>query len=296
MTTPAAVGYIGLGQMGSAMVTRLLGVGTRVGVCDLNPEPVRLAVEQGAEAFGSPAALAAEFDLVSICVPAARHVEAVLTGADGIATAARSGQVLLVHSTIAPTDIRRFHDLARGWDAWLHDACVAGGADAAAAGDLVVLAGAPSALNGDARALLDTYGSLVVDAGPVGSGAALKLAVNVMTYAQFAAAAAAWDITRTAGADTAALVATWTHTGQLGQLTERFLPLLDIPSEHITGDFRTSLEGTVDIATKDLALALGACGEPSGDLAGVLRALADAMDDVFGTATPPTATDTGVRS
>ena len=293
MATPAAVGYIGLGQMGAAMVTRLLGAGVRVGVCDLDPEPVRRAVEQGAEAFGSPAALAAEFDLVSICVPAAHHVAAVLTGDEGIATTARAGQVLLVHSTIAPDDIRQFHGLARGWGAWLHDACVAGGADAAATGDLVVLAGAPSALHDDARALLDTYGSLVVDAGPVGSGAALKLAVNVMTYAQFAAAAAAWDITRAAGADTAALVATWVHTGQLGQLTERFLPLLDIPSEHITGEFRRSLEGTVDIATKDLTLAVGACGEPSGDLAGVVQALADAMDDTFGTATPPTATDTG---
>ena len=283
MTRPAGVGYIGLGQMGSAMVTRLLTAGVRVGVCDLDPAPVARATEQGAEAFATPAALATAFDLVSICVPAAHHVEAVLRGPDGIASAGRADQVLLVHSTIAPADIRRFHDTAREWGARLHDACVAGGAEAAAAGELVVLAGAPSELPSEARGLLDTYASLVVDAGPVGSGAALKLAVNVMTYAQFAAAATAYDIARTAGADTSALVATWEHTGQLGRLTQQFLPLLDIPPEHLTGGFRESLQGTVDIATKDLALALEACADPTSARAAVLGALAGSMGEVFGT-------------
>ena len=289
MTTPAAVGYIGLGQMGSAMVSRLLtarpsGEPIEVGVYDLDPEPVRRAVDAGAVAFDSPAALAAAFDVVSICVPAAHHVEAVLTGEGGIAAAARQGQVLLVHSTIAPTDIRRFHDLARGWGASLHDACVAGGPDAAAAGELVILAGAPDRLSGEAHDLLGTYASLVVDAGAVGSGAALKLAVNVMTYAQFAAAGVAYDIARNADADTDALVATWEHTGQLGRLTSRFLPVLDIPAEHLTGAFRTSLEGTVDIATKDLALAGDACSDPDGTFAALLAALATSMGTVFGTA------------
>lgn len=290
MVTPPAVGYIGLGQMGSAMVARLLDAGVRVGVCDLDPDPVDRAARRGAEAFATPAELAAAFDVISICVPAAPHVEAVLTGTDGIATAARADQILFVHSTIAPADIRRFHEAARRWGAWLHDACVAGGPQAAASGELVVLAGGTDLLGDGGRAVLDTYASLVVDAGPVGSGAALKLAVNVMTYAQFAAAAVAYDIARHAGADTAALVATWEHTGQLGDLTAQFLPLLDIAPEHITGDFRTSLEGTVDIATKDLALATAASADPDGVLAGVLGALEASMGAVFGTATTDAAT------
>jgi len=286
MATPPAVGYIGLGQMGSAMVSRLLdhGAGTplRVGVCDLDPEPVRRATDAGAEAFATPAELAAVSDVVSICVPAAHHVETVLSGPGGIAEAARDGQTLLVHATIAPADVRRFHDVARRWGARLHDACVAGGAEAAAAGELVVLAGAPGDLDPAARRLLDRYASLVVDAGPVGGGAALKLAVNVMTYAQFAAAATAYDIARTAGADTTALVAAWEHTGQLGALTRQFLPLLDIPPEHLTGAFRTSLEGTVGIATKDLDLALTATRNPRSARSEVLTALAGAMGEVFG--------------
>lgn len=289
MSPPAAVGYIGLGQMGSAMVARLLdaaddGGAIQVGVCDLDPAAVARAVERGAVAFDSPAAIAAEFDVVSICVPAAEHVATVLTGPDGIAHAARQDQVLLLHSTIAPSDVRRFHDLAREWGAWLHDACVAGGPDAAALGELVVLVGAPDVLRDEARAALATYASLVIDAGPVGSGAALKLAVNVMTYAQFAAAATAYDIARDAGADTAALVAAWEHTGQLGALTARFLPLLDIPAEHLTGDFRTSLEATVGIATKDLALARQAIGDPDGAFAELLEALGASMGTTFGTA------------
>lgn len=276
------VGYIGLGQMGSAMARRLLDTGADVVVFDLDPEPVASAVALGARAADTPAAVAEAVEMVSICVPTAHHVTAVLNGPQGIAEAARAEQTIFVHSTIAPADVLAAHATARTWGAWLHDACVAGGAEAAVAGELVVLSGGLSHLSEAARALLATYGSLVVDAGGVGAGAALKLAVNVMTYAQFAAAATAFDITRQAGADTGALVDTWRHTGQLGRLTESFLPLLDIPAHHITGDFRQSLLNTTSIATKDLELAMDALGGNGINLDGVVAALVAAMPTVFG--------------
>ncbi len=278
----ATVGYIGLGQMGSAMVRRLRVTGVDVVVFDLDEGAMSAAEALGARRVANPAEVAAAAEVVSICVPAAHHVTEVLTGTGGIADAGRGDQTILVHSTIAPNSVVTAHDTAREWGAWLHDACVAGGAEAAASGELVVLAGGLDHLSQPARHLLDVYGSLVVDAGGIGAGAALKLAVNTMTYAQFAAAATAFELIRQAGADTAALVETWRHTGQLGRLTESFLPLLDIGSEHITGAFGESLANTASIATKDLDLALDALGADTDVLGAIVAAMSVAMPTVFG--------------
>ena len=50
-----SVGYVGLGQMGSAMVGRLLEVGVPVTVFDLDPAAVEEAVAAGATAAASVA-------------------------------------------------------------------------------------------------------------------------------------------------------------------------------------------------------------------------------------------------
>jgi len=130
--------------------------------------------------------------------------------------------------------------------------------------------------------LLDRYGSNIIDAGPVGSGAALKIAVNVMTYAQFVAAAIAHDAVATTGGDPNALLDAWRHTGMLGALTEQWAELLQVEPRHVTGTFRTMLENQVGIAAKDLELAT-ALGDPSPGAAAVLDALRALMPAVYRT-------------
>lgn len=282
MVTLPTVGFVGLGQMGSAMVGRLRDVGVDVVVCDLDPARVAAAVAQGCVACATPVEVAERSRLVSVCVASGPQVESVVLGDSGLAAAGRGDGEVLVHSTVAPGDVVGLSDRAGdvGWR--VADACVAGGSAAAVTGELVTLVGGLGGLSEEAQSLLATYASLVVAAGPVGSGAALKLAVNVMTYAQFAAASTAMDLVRSAGGDTDALVATWEHTGQLGDLTRQFLPLLDIPAHHLTGAFRTSLEGTVSIARKDLDLAEAQFDEPTTRRTEFLASLSGAMGEVFG--------------
>ena len=74
------VGYVGLGQMGSAMAGRLLETGVELIVFDLDPETMAEAVGLGAEPAGSTAEVAAFADVVSICVPDAHQVSSVLDG------------------------------------------------------------------------------------------------------------------------------------------------------------------------------------------------------------------------
>ena len=295
-------GYIGLGMMGSAMAENLIGTGAEVTVYDVDPAAVDTAVALGAAAAASPAEVAAVSDAVSVCVPAAEHLDQVLDGPSGLAEGtrwspgglaeerrgdpgglaqgSRGSPAILVHSTVHPDTIRAAHRRAASWGAPLFDACVAGGPASARTGDQILLVGGLGDMPGPARALLDIYASRVIDAGPVGAGAALKIAVNVMTYAQFAAAATAHDLMAAQGGDPALLAEAWRAMGQLGSLTEQYQALVGLRPEQITGDFRESLKALAGIGHKDLALALELGPiRPGG--AEVLEALHDAMDAVY---------------
>lgn len=305
-------GYIGLGMMGSAMVENLIETGAEVTVCDVDPAAVDAAVALGAAAASSPAEVAEVSDAVSVCVPAAEHIDQVLhgpgglaegvgrspglaaenpegpgglaaenpEGPGGLAAGSRGSPAILVHSTVHPDTIRAARDRAAAWGVPLFDACVAGGAASARTGDLILLAGGLGQMPGPARALLDVYAAHVIDAGPVGAGAALKIAVNVMTYAQFAAAATAHDLMTAQGADPALLTEAWRAMGQLGSLTEQYQALVGLRPEQITGDFRESLQALAGIGRKDLALALE-LGPTRPGAAAVLEALHGAMDAVY---------------
>ena len=274
-------GYIGLGMMGSAMAENLIRHGSgSVTVYDIDPAAVDAAASLGAEAGASAAEVARASDVVSICVPAAAHIETVLSGPGGIAEGTHEGLSVLIHSTVHPDTVLAARDTAAEWGVPVFDACVAGGADSARAGSQTVLAGGLDEMPPAAREVLDIYASTLIDAGPVGSGAVLKIAINVMTYAQFAAAAAAHDMVASTGGEPAALLEAWRSMGQLGKLTEQYCALLEIPDEHIQGELRTMLETQAGIAAKDLSLALE-LGRTRPGAAGVVEAVQAAMPAVY---------------
>ena len=274
-------GYIGLGAMGSAMAEHLLGTGASLTVFDVDEQAVEAAIGLGATAAASSAEVAAASDIVSICVPAARHIDAVLAGNDGIAEGAHSNLTILIHSTVHPDTMTAAHRTAATWGVEVFDACVAGGTAAAEAGDLVIFAGGMSDMPSAVTELLAIYGSKTIDAGPVGSGAAIKIGFNVMTYAQQLAAKASFGIVAGADGSTEALVEAWRHSGQLGLLTERYLGLLGIPPEHFVGDFRAAMESNASIARKDLELAYD-MADDDPPVATAIAAIADTMPSVMG--------------
>ena len=131
-------GYIGLGMMGSAMCERLASSGATVLAYDLNPAAVDAAVEHGATATGSTEEVAEQADIISTCVPAAVHVDAVI---DDLAAVGRAGQTLVIHSTVHPDTIRAAQTRVAAWEGLVFDAAVAGGEEAARRGELAIFAG-----------------------------------------------------------------------------------------------------------------------------------------------------------
>lgn len=280
MTT---VGYIGLGQMGAAMAGWLADSDVSLVVHDVTDAAVAPFAERGAVVASSAAEVAAQCNVLSICVPAAHHVEAVLTGPGGVREAGASGQTILVHSTISAASMQSARATAAEWGADLHDACIYGGIVNAAKGELVVFAGGLGDIDAAGREVLDRYGSLVLDCGPVGAGAALKIAANVMTYSQFMATSVTYAIARRAGADAERVIDAWRSVGQLGVLTERFLPVAGMAPGTMPASFRSFMQATNDIAVKDLELAVELLDD-APDLQAAITALTSSMAAVYGVA------------
>ncbi|MFT5200934.1 MAG: 3-hydroxyisobutyrate dehydrogenase-like beta-hydroxyacid dehydrogenase [Candidatus Aldehydirespiratoraceae bacterium] len=278
----ATVGYIGLGAMGGAMAGRLAENGFDLQVFDLNPDAIAAAVAKGATAATSGAELAAACEHISICVPDDAAVMEVVSGENGILDSCAAGTTIAVHSTVHPDTVRDLAALADEKDVALFDAGVAGGAAAAEVGDLSIMAGIPEGgLTETARSVLDCCGGAVFEAGPVGTGMAMKVAFNVMTYFQQAALSAANQIVVGEGSDPEQLLAAWRHVGQLGALTERFYPLVTMAPETKVGDLGEFLAGNIYLAEKDLDLA-ASLGRETGRPMPVVETVRDAMNLIYG--------------
>src|SRR5437660_1639528 len=85
------VGFVGLGIMGRPMAGHLLRAGYPLVVYNRSPGPVAELVAAGAESAPSPAAVAAQCDLVITMLLNTAVVEQVVLGPDGLAAGFRPG-------------------------------------------------------------------------------------------------------------------------------------------------------------------------------------------------------------
>ncbi len=179
VTSGDVIAFIGLGRMGARMAARLAGAGNEVIVW--NRTPARPAVP-GAQVAPSAAAAVSNADLVITMLSDAAAVTDVLFGEHAAAAAMRPGTLLIDMSTIGPyavADIRRRLPAAVA----LVDAPVLGSVEPAASGTLSVLAGGADVDLARCQKVLEEFGE-VRHVGPLGSGAAMKLATMSILIGQ----------------------------------------------------------------------------------------------------------------
>ena len=89
------VGFIGLGTMGAAMAANIVRAGFPLTVWNRTSGRGQELVDLGASFGETPAAVAADSDIVVICVSDTPDVEAILFGADGVTAGAREGTLVI---------------------------------------------------------------------------------------------------------------------------------------------------------------------------------------------------------
>ncbi|MCH7713569.1 MAG: NAD(P)-dependent oxidoreductase, partial [Chloroflexi bacterium] len=200
------VGFIGLGNIGMPMAKTLLTAGFDLTVLNRSQGKVEEMVALGAKAASSIAEIVETTDTLLACLPDEPTVEQVFLGADGIVANARSGQILVDHSTGGPATSQKIAEAASLKGARFLDAPVSGGADRATQGKLSIMVGGDRSVFEESLPVFQAMGSNVVHVGASGMGNVFKIVNNAVLITNIVVAAEGFNLGVQLGADPQALL------------------------------------------------------------------------------------------
>ena len=238
---------IGLGSMGLGIAGSLLRGGFVVSGCDINADARASFAGMGGMAADGPAAAAKGCDVIICVVVNAAQTETVLFGAQGSASAAAPGAVILSCATMSPDAARTF--AARSQALGLHylDAPISGGAARAASGEMTVMASGTSDAFARARPVLGCIAAKVYELGDAaGTGAAFKIVNQLLAGVHIAAACEAITFAKAMGLDIERVYEVITASAGNSWMFENRVPHI------LEGDYAP--RSAVDIFTKDLGI------------------------------------------
>ncbi len=197
------IGIIGIGRMGAAMATRLLGLGHTVTVWNRSPDKAQALVGAGAKVAATPRALAQACEVILSIVADARAVEAAYFGADGVASGDLAGKLVIEMSTLRPEAQRSLAERLKKLGAAVVDCPVGGTTGPARDGKLLGFAGGTPEDFARAKPVLDLLCRRVEHIGPAGTGASMKLAINLPLLVYWQALGEALALIKPLGLDPA---------------------------------------------------------------------------------------------
>jgi len=247
-TAKGALGFIGLGVMGSSMAGHLLMAGYTVHVHTRSKEKARALIDGGAIWEESPALLAPKCRVVFTMVGYPSDVESVYFGPAGLIENAKSGAYLVDCTTSRPDLAVRIAAAAKGKGISAFDAPVSGGDIGAKNAALTIMAGGDAAEFETVKPLLALMGATVILQGGPGAGQHTKMANQIAIAGNLAGAVEAITYAKGAGLDPRTVLAS-IGSGSAGswQLNNMVPRMLD-------GDFEPGFY--VKHFLKDLRIAL----------------------------------------
>ena len=173
-----AIAFLGVGQMGTPMASRLISAGFSVRVWNRSKERVKELVQRGAIEASTPAEATANADVVITMLPDGPTIEAVFGGAEGAFATLASGAVWLQMGTIGIDWTERLRKTATEARILFVDAPVSGSVSPASAGQLIILASGPDEAQSMAEPIFGVLGSHTFWLGAAGAGSRAKLVLN----------------------------------------------------------------------------------------------------------------------
>lgn len=173
------IGIAGLGDMGAAMMDRLLAAKRDAYGYNRTKSKAEPFIERGMKLAGTPRALAQSCDVVISMVTDDRALEAIAGGDDGLLRGLSEGKIWIDLSTVSPDAIRAMNDRVRETGAQLLDGSVLGSPQTIAQGKLLTLLAGDAAVCERVTPALHDIGPNVRRVGDVGHAKVMKLALNL---------------------------------------------------------------------------------------------------------------------
>lgn len=253
---PAAIGFVGLGNMGYPMASRLCAAGYQLVVADLNQAAVdRFCSETGATAAASLQQLGNLSAVVITMLPEGKAVRKVLLEPDGVISGLQAGSILIDMSSCSPVDTRILSDELKALGFDMIDAPVSGGVVKAVSGGLAIMAGGATEAVDACRPVLEVMGKVFATGGS-GTGHAMKAMNNFLSAATLALTSEAVITGTRFGLDPAVMVDIINASTGRSNSSEHKFPTFILPRTFNSGFF-------LGLMAKDLRFA---------------KSLSDAMD------------------
>ena len=253
------IAILGVGAMGSRMAIALLKAGHAVTVWNRSPGRTDALVSAGAEAADNPRSAVRGVDFAISMVRDDLASQAVwLDPESGALSGLAENAVAIESSTLSVEWIRVLAGHCRAQGKTFLDAPVVGSLPQADAAQLIYLVGGEAEALARSEPVLRTMGGAVHHAGPTGSGAALKLAVNTLLGVQVAVVAE--------------LLSLMQGCGLKGERVVEILGVLPVCSPSAKAAAGSMLVGNfnplfpIELVEKDLGFALAAAEETGSRL------------------------------
>lgn len=175
----AEIGFVGLGNMGFPMASRLLGAGNGVIAFDTDDAALDRVVALGARTASSPKEVADRAETVLASLPSPTVSLEVAAGTAGVIEGSRVQRYVDL-STVGSRTAVRIHELLAERNIAALDSPVSGGVGGAEKGALAVMVSGPRAEFDMVRPTLETLGRLFYIGAQPGSAQTMKLANNIL--------------------------------------------------------------------------------------------------------------------
>ncbi len=242
------IAMLGAGAMGSRMAARLLTAGHHVAIYNRTPERAQPLAGRGAAVAATPRLAVRGAQLVLSMVRDDEASAEVWCGEEhGAWHALERGTVAIECSTLTQEWAQRWHARLAERGVQSLDAPVLGSRPQAEAGALIFLVGGEAGVLSSVREVLDQLGSAVLEVGPAGQGAAMKLLINTLFSIQVAAMSEVLQLARNAGFSETAFFELLEH-----------IPVVSPASRHATNLMLNGRHDTmfpIDLVLKDLGYA-----------------------------------------
>lgn len=223
------VGFVGLGHMGTPMVSRLVDAGITVRAYDAvaDARGAFATAVPGATVVDTAAATADGAEAVLLCLPNSDVVETVVAELE-------AAHVVVDMSSSEPLRTRALAAQLADAGRVLVDAPVSGGVSGARAGTLAIMVGGPDGVVADLEPVLAAMGR-PRHVGPVGAGHALKALNNLMSAAHLVASSEAVLVGEEFGLDPAVMLEVVNGSSGRSGSTENKWPNHILPGTYAAG-------------------------------------------------------------
>jgi len=194
--------FLGLGVMGYHMAGYLQKAGHDTTVYNRTAaKSEKWATEFGGSKADTPAAAAADADIVFCCVGNDNDLRAVVMGENGAFSGMKSGSIFVDNTTASAEVARELYAAGKERGVSFIDAPVSGGEAGAQNGALTVMCGGDANAFATAQPVIDTFSRAVTLMGPSGSGQLTKMVNQVCIAGALQGLSEALNFSECAGLD-----------------------------------------------------------------------------------------------